>query len=164
MDGQRLVLWSLLACTIHELGHWLMLLLMGGKVQALRLTIVGAEMKLDTRNSLSYGREVVAAMSGPAFNLLTAWICILCGWYLFAGMNLCFGFLNLVPIFPLDGGRALSFALAAADLPASDTIIRVISIVFSGALLGLGFAAWREWGNMTLLITAIWLIGGMLKS
>lgn len=164
LDGQRLVLWSLFACTIHELGHWVMILLMGGKVRALRLTMVGAEMKLDTRNSLSYGREVAAALAGPALNLLTAWICILGGWYLFAGLNLCFGILNLVPVFPLDGGRALAFALAASDLHASDTIIRVISIVFSGVLLGLGFAAWREWGNMTLLITAIWLIGGMLKS
>lgn len=164
LDGQGLVLWSILACVIHELGHWVMIMLMGGKVRALRLTVVGAEMKLDTQHSLSYGREVAAALAGPAANLLTAWISVLGGWHLFAGLNLCFGVLNLIPVFPLDGGRALSFALAVCDLQVADIIIRALSVVFSGVLLGLGWAAWRECGNITLLCTAIWLTSKVLKS
>lgn len=164
VDGQHIVLWSLFACIIHEAGHWITIHLMGGNIQELRLTVVGAEMKLDPRNSFSYGREVVVALAGPAFNLLAAWICILGEWHLLAGLNLCFGILNLLPIFPLDGGRALTFAFEALDLTATDTVIRGISIVFSGILLGLGFFAWRTWGNITLFFAAIWLIVGMLKS
>lgn len=164
LDGQGLVLQSILACIIHELGHWAMILLAGGRVQELRLTVVGAEMKLDTQYPLSYGREVAAALAGPAANLLAAWFSALCGCHLFAGLNLCFGVLNLVPVFPLDGGRALLFALAAFDLRITDVVIRGVSAVFSGAFLGLGWAAWQAWGNMTLLFAAIWLIVGMLKS
>ena len=163
LDGQGLVLWSLFACIIHEMGHWITIWLLGGKVRALRLTMIGAEMELDTRCQLSYGREVAASLAGPAANLLAAWLSVIGEQYLFAGLNLCFGIMNLIPIFPLDGGRALSFALAKYSLQASDMIVRGISIVLSGILLGLGWAAWRMWGNITLLCTSIWLMLGVLK-
>lgn len=163
LDGQGVVLWSLLACTIHELGHWAVILLLGGKVRALRITAVGAEMELDSLHSLSYGKEIAAALAGPTVNLMIAGISAFSGWHLFAGLNLCFGVLNLIPVFPLDGGRALMFALTGLGLSIADMIIRVVSVVFSGVLLGLGWAAWRNWGNVTLFFTALWLTYKVLK-
>lgn len=163
LDGQGVVLWSIFSCAIHELGHWTVILLLGGKVHALRITAVGAEMELDPLHSLSYGKEIVAALAGPAVNLMIAGIAAFCGWHLFAGLNLCFGVLNLSPVFPLDGGRALMFALTGLGLSIADMIIRVVSVVFSGVLLGLGWAAWRNWGNVTLFCTALWLTYKVLK-
>lgn len=164
LDGQGVVLWSLLACFVHEFGHWSVILLAGGRVCALRLTAVGAEMTLDSEHPLSYAGEVAAALAGPAANLLMAGLSALGGWYLFVGLNLCFGALNLVPVFPLDGGRALTFALEGAELRGADRILRAASVVFSGALLGLGWAAWRSMGNLTLLCTALWLMYKVMKS
>ena len=164
LDGQGLVLRGALACILHEAGHWVAVVLLGGGVRALRLTAVGAEMMLDPRHPLSYPRECIVALAGPAVNLLTAWLCLHCGWYLFAGMNLCFGFLNLLPISPLDGGRALSCLLSVRWPRIADTVVYTFSAVFSGALLGLGWAAWRGWGNLTLLFTALWLLTGALRS
>lgn len=164
LDGQNVVLWSLFACVIHELGHWTMIFLVGGKVTALRITAIGAEMKLDTTRSLSYGKEVSVALAGPAVNLMTAGFCALNGWHLFAGLNLCFGVLNLIPILPLDGGRALMFSLAFLGSRTTDRIIQVVSVVFSGALLGLGWSAWRNWGNVSLLCTSLWLMYKVFKS
>ena len=163
LDGQGLVLLGTLSCILHEAGHWAAVVFLRGRVQALRLTAVGAEMELDPCRPLSYGREFIVALAGPAVNLLMACISIWNGWFLFAGINLCFGLLNLLPISPLDGGRALSSALNARWPRTADTVVRMISAVFAGALLGLGWAAWRGWGNLTLFCTAVWLLLGVLR-
>lgn len=164
LDGQGLVLRGALACALHEGGHGAAIALLGGRVRALRLTAVGAEMELDPRRPLSYGRELIAALAGPAVNLLLAWFCVWNGWYLFAGMNICLGLLNLLPICPLDGGRALFCALNICWPRIADRVVQTVSTVFSGALLGLGWAAWRGWGNLTLLCAALWLMMGILRS
>ncbi len=59
------------ASTVHELGHWLVLRLLGARIQAFRLTALGAEL---TANSgrLSYGRELLAVLAGPGANLAAA--------------------------------------------------------------------------------------------
>ena len=162
LDGQ-LVLWGVLACVLHECGHWAVIVLLGGRVRALRLTAVGAEMELDGRRPLSYGREAAAALAGPAVNLIAAALSARAGAYLFAGLNLCFGLLNLLPIGALDGGRALSCVLLAWSPRTAGTAARAVSILLSGALLGLGWAAWRGCGNLTLLCTSAWLMAGVLK-
>lgn len=163
LDGQGIVLRGILACVLHEAGHWAMIRLLGGGVCAFRLTAVGAEMVLDPCKPLSYGREAVASLAGPAVNLLLTWFCTQNGWYVFAGLNFCFGLLNLLPIRSLDGGRALSCALITRWPRMADAVVRAASVLLSGALLGLGWAAWRGWGNLTLFWTALWLMLGSLK-
>lgn len=164
LDGQGVMLWSLLACALHELGHWAAILALGGRARILRLTAVGAEMTLDPNRPLTYTGEVTAALAGPAVNLLTAWLSARKGWHLFAGLNLCFGVWNLVPVYPLDGGRALAFALSGLEVRGVERILSWASVVCCGALLGLGWAAWRGAGNITLLVTALWLLCKVLKS
>lgn len=164
LDGQGLVLQGALSCAIHELGHWAAIVLLGGRVCSLRLTAVGAEMELDPGRPLSYGREAAAALAGPAVNLLLAWISVRTGRYLFAGLNLGFGVLNLLPIRPLDGGRALSCALAVRWPLLAERIVGAMSVLLAGGLLGVGWAAWRGWGNLSLLCTAAWLLAGTLRA
>lgn len=164
LDGQGVFFLGALACVLHELGHWTAIALLGGRVRSLRLTIAGAEMELDPCRPLSYGREVMAALAGPAVNLLLAWISVQTGRYLFAGLNLCFGLLNLLPIRPLDGGRALFCALTIQWPALAETVVGTTSIVLAGGVLGLGWAAWRGWGNLSLFCTAAWLMVGTLKS
>lgn len=164
LDGQGLVLQGTLCCVLHELGHWAAIVLLGGRVRSLHLTAVGAEMELDPCCPLSYGREAAAALAGPAVNLLLAWGSIQTGRYLFAGLNLCFGLLNLLPIRPLDGGRALFCVLAARWPVFAERTVAAASVVLAGGLLGLGWTAWRGWGNLSLFCTAVWLLAGTLRS
>ncbi len=163
LDGQRLVLWGALACACHEAGHCAAAVALGGGVRALRLTAVGAELELDPCRPLSYGRELLTALAGPCVNLLLAWSAARTGRFLFAGMNLCFGALNLLPIRPLDGGRALACALCARSPQTADRVVNTLSAVCSGILLGFGVIAWREWGNVTLLASAVWLLAGAFR-
>lgn len=89
------------AAVCHELGHWLVLRRVGGRIQRLHITVFGAEMQVDDRR-ISYGGELLAAAAGPVSNLLLAAALGLLGrwWeplYLFAGAQLVLGAFNLLP-------------------------------------------------------------------
>ena len=60
-----------LSALCHELGHLTALKLVGAKVEQIRLTAFGAEIRADTRY-LSYGREIFCTLAGPAVNLFLA--------------------------------------------------------------------------------------------
>ena len=113
-DDQGLFLLSMLACAIHELGHILAILALGGQVTRLRLTCVGAEMRLSARHAIGHMGQVLAALSGPLVNLAAGFLSVRLlgekGWC-FAGINLALGAFNLLPAGCLDGGRALRFML-----------------------------------------------------
>lgn len=154
---------GLLACALHELGHWLAICLLGGKVARLRLTAVGAELALDGSRPLSYGRECAAALAGPAASLLTAELAAWSRLYLLAGLSLGQGLFNLLPVLPLDGGRALGLLLSLGGEDRAQRTMRVLSAVVSGVLLGVGLVLLRVFGNPTLLVTAAWLTAGQMR-
>ena len=63
---QNGVIWlALLACFLHECGHWAIIHLCGGKVCRIRVRAVGAEMVLDPAHCLSYRREWLCTIAGP---------------------------------------------------------------------------------------------------
>lgn len=163
LDGQGVVLWYLVAMSLHELGHLAAIYCLGGGIQSLRLTVAGAEMKLDMSRQLSYGREVLAIFAGPFISLCAAWFSSRFGWYLFAAANLSFGVINLLPIGILDGGRILACVLNMNWPNNADAVEHWISVAFSGVLLGLGWTAWRRWGNLTLFLASAWLASAEIK-
>lgn len=163
LDGAGFVVLSLLACVLHEIGHCSAAILFGNRVRALRVTAIGAEMELEAYAPLSYWKETLVALAGPGVNLLLALLAACANLYLFAGLNLCFGVLNLLPIHPLDGGKILVSLLSCRWPLGAEKVVHAFSVVFSGALLGLGWAAWKGWGNISLLCTAAWIMTGVLK-
>jgi len=163
LDGQGIVFKYAAASFLHEAGHWAAIYALGGGVRLLRLSFTGAEMQLDPYRPLSYGRELIAALCGPVVNLAAAYCFGVCKQYLFAGINLSLGLLNLLPIYPLDGGRILSCGLCIKWPDRADNVVKTISAICTGLLCGIGLAAWNQWGNITLLVISIWLIFGIIK-
>lgn len=139
------------AAVCHELGHWLVLRRVGGRIQRLHITVFGAEMQVDDRR-ISYGGELLAAAAGPMSNLLLAAALGLLGrwWepmYLFAGAQLVLGAFNLLPALPLDGGRILWLALAWLTEPyTAQRVLSAVSRVSLALLLGGGGLIWLGWG------------------
>ena len=87
LDRQGVVPMALLACVLHEWGHYLAIRRAGGEVRYVRVTAAGAEMRLE--RELSYRREFLCALAGPAANLaLAAFFCAFSWGRLFAGINL----------------------------------------------------------------------------
>ena len=163
LDGQGVVLPALLACALHEGGHWLAIRALGGRVSALRLTCVGAEMRLSARFPLGWGAQLIAALAGPCANLLAAWAAARTGTeggYCFAGLNLALALFNLLPAAPLDGGRALGCALAlTAGRERAGRMLSALSAALgAGLTCGALVLAVQGRGNLTLLLTALWLL------
>lgn len=118
VNGGQLLAMVALGCAVHELGHYLALRCQGVRVTGLRICVLGAEMTAD-RSGLSYGGELAAVLAGPGANLLTALVLAAAGETAAAGSNLVLCAFNLLPLRPLDGGRALELAVSWAAGPAA---------------------------------------------
>lgn len=151
---------------MHECGHLAALAAFRVPVEGVSLGAFGATICARTER-LSYGRELLATLSGPAVNLICApLIGALArqnGWawgYLFAGAHALLGVYNLLPVPPLDGGRALYLLIAWRFGPdAGERAATAAGLLCALALTALGaYLALAHGGALFLLAAA-----GLLK-
>lgn len=86
----------------HELCHILAVRLSGSRVLRLRIGAGGAVIETEP---MTRGRELACTLAGPAGSLLLVLL-----FRVFPRLAICAlvqGVFNLLPLFPLDGGRAL---------------------------------------------------------
>lgn len=164
LDPQGLFPLSLAACAAHELGHLAAIRLLGGRVECMRVTLIGAEIRLKGMCRLSYPREAAAVLAGPGVNLLLAALCSGKA-PVFAGINLALGLFNLLPIHPLDGGRLLYFLLAQLTREESAwTVCRVLAAALTALAAAVGgLLLWKSGYNFTLLAAALWLAAALQR-
>ncbi len=108
-EGRELVLVTLVAALLHELGHVVAARLLNIPLRELRLSALGARLVL-RKGLISYGEEWALCAAGPIFSLMGAAIAMLLretlpSAELFATVSLFLGVLNLLPIRSFDGGR-----------------------------------------------------------
>lgn len=122
----------LLAVAVHELAHCIVALLCRVRVEQVSFRIFGAVIQTQ---SMNYGQEILIAMAGPVASLLMA--------YAFRGMDAVFFIINallagvnLLPIYPMDGGRMFQSVLMLNMSPSSvHKIMCVIAFFVCSALM-----------------------------
>ncbi len=98
----RWVIATLLAAVIHELGHYGAVLLCKGQVRNVKMGIFHSEMEI---TALTDWQELFCIIAGPLFGglllFLSPWMPLVavCAWIQ--------TLYNILPIYPLDGGRLL---------------------------------------------------------
>ena len=148
-----------LSALCHELGHLSALYLARARVEEIRLTAFGAEIRADTRY-LPYGREILCTLAGPAVNLLCGLGLSALGAWTAAGAHLSLCAFNLLPVRPLDGGRALQLLAAWLAGPSAGEAAARWAGAAAALALGLG-AVWlmaRTGGSLWLLPSAAGLL------
>ena len=98
----RLVIGWLIAVTVHELFHFLALILCNVEINNIIISTTGVKMEIGDLHGF---REAICALAGPlgglSLVLLRRWLPCAA---ILGSIHSC---INLLPIFYLDGGRAL---------------------------------------------------------
>ena len=159
-DSTGAVWQGLLACALHEFGHWYMLRIFSTDIKCIYITAHGAKMEFENR--LSYIEECFAAAAGPCVNLALAFACSrLLHIPVFAGVNLALALFNLLPIGPLDGARIVYCLIAQfTDESMSYRICRCVTFSFTLFFGVLGIIIALHGGNLTLFFVCLWLLIG----
>lgn len=163
----------------HELAHAFAAAKLGYKLNSVVLMPFGAVIDGDLRG-ISFKDEIFVAFCGPLCNLITAVFFMALWWFaptMYAFTDVAFyssiaiASVNLLPAYPLDGGRILQCALARAfsktqpDVTAAEerakTICRFITIAFSLLFFGVFIAQCvTKNPNPTLFFFGIFLFVG----
>ena len=143
LDGKALAALAA-AAAVHEAGHLLALFLLGARFEAVSVRATGPV--LHCAEPLTGAEAAAAALAGPAAGLVF-WRVLFVRWTLSAEMSLILSCVNLLPILPLDGGRALQAAVGSfrhgGAILRSFRVATLASLSFAGgyaAVRGLGFA------------------------
>ena len=160
---------------IHELGHLVVGTLLGFRAEAMRIMPLGfcIEFKLDVENynrkikksNILALKKILISFAGPLVNFLIVIVGIL--YKLESNMiysNLLIMLFNLIPIYPLDGGRILknTFKIFFGNKKASK-YINLISNIFMIILTIISSVIILVYENLSIFLLIILLWGFVIK-
>jgi Zn-dependent protease len=166
----------------HELAHALVARAYGVPVRTISLFLLGGMAHI-TRESPTPRAEFLIAVSGPASSLLIGGVSVVLAmalsrfmplfglFSLLAGVNISLGIFNLVPAFPLDGGRVLRGLLWSAGqdfvwaskVSARAGQLAAVGLLFSGVWI-LFDGSSNALGGLWLILIAWFMYAGAASS
>ncbi len=166
---------SFLICTLialeHELGHYFASSKLGYKLNKITLMPYGAIIKGEA-HSLKYIDECKIALAGPVINALTALIFVGAWWFvpdiypytdLIVFSSLTLAVINLLPCYPLDGGRFLLATLSLfLDRKKAKLIVSILGALLSVFLFSLFIISIFSKINITILFFSLFMLFGAL--
>lgn len=160
----HVVLAALLALLWHEGAHLLMMALTGVKRCTVELTPFGGMADAACFDALAPWKQAFIALSGVAASVLAAWVCLRFlpntpfSHALF-NTNASLALLNCLPVWPLDGARAvMALALALGLQRAARKLMLWLAYLLAVCMIALGlYGAWHGHFNLSLLLMGPYL-------
>lgn len=140
---------TLLSITLHEAGHATTAILSGGKIYNVRVMPVGLNAEMDNGYCSKLNRLIIY-FAGPLVSFSLAGILkvlIHMGFtnpYVSVGLytNLYLAFFNMLPVFPLDGGRIfVELAAAKFGLIRAGKRMKQVSVLLSVIIIAVGLVS-----------------------
>lgn len=142
------------ALFLHESAHALMVYMLGCDIREIYLLPYGCRMKIE--NMESAWDELIIALCGPVCSFICFMGCrLIPGAEQFSEANMYIALINLMPVFPLDGGRALNALLTMLGIVPRRMARAVTTLCISCIMCAAGIIA----GNATMIIFAVFLFG-----
>lgn len=163
---------SFLIVLLHELVHYGFARYFGCSGFDIEILPIGAVINLKELDEVSPTQDLIISLSGPLMNLILAvFFYLLSLRYqsnfntLFFEGNLAVGIFNLIPAFPLDGGRILRDVASMRYIFRKANKISIITSIILGIILMLLFIYLFLKGNndLNLGIIALLIIISSLK-
>ena len=162
-----------LTALIHELGHAFCAERLGYKMNEICLMPYGTVVN-GSIEGLSYKDEIKVAFFGPLFNL---GVCVffVCLWWLIPESypfldtvvfsNLCIFAINLLPAYPLDGGRIFSATLSLyISRKKSLLIVKILGVILSTLLMAVFiYSLIIKQLNPSILFFSLFILFGTLS-
>jgi stage IV sporulation protein FB len=139
LSALPIFLLCVITALLHECGHIFYAERLGYRATHIQLMPYGAAAVLQI-DGISPWDEVKLALSGPLVNALLCVVIVATWWFfpvtyaytdtIFA-VNLGMFLFNLLPAYPLDGGRIMRALFTALKIPKADLILRITTATLS---------------------------------
>lgn len=161
----------ILAIVLHELGHFFVAKYRGYKLSKFSISSYGFSLSYFDQ-SLDYKDEILIALAGPFFNLVSAFLMVGLWWIFpvayffteaFVSISVVLALFNLLPAYPLDGGRIfIGIGSHFFDTKTAKKITIGVNLVLSLLFFGLFVVFMFVNFNPTYMLFSFFLLSGVL--
>ncbi len=107
MQSTKIFALTFIFILLHELGHLVTGITIGLKVKKINIHISGLSVEFENYGKQRNANKIVIDIAGPLINIIALVIAIIIKQEEIAYINLLLAIVNLLPIYPLDGGQIL---------------------------------------------------------
>jgi len=163
----------LIVVILHELAHAFVAKKIGYKINKVFLLPFGAQLSLE-QSFVEEKDEIIVALAGPLFNFILVFLCVAFWWiepvifnytkeFVFA--NYINGLINLLPCYPLDGGRIfVAMVSKKINRKKALNLCFIFNYIFCIVFLILFVIYLKNGVNLTFAIMAIFIFFGTFEN
>ena len=96
---------SFIFILLHELGHAITGIILGLKIKKININVFGLSIEFENYGKERINNKIIIDTAGPAINIISFIVAVIFKNKEIAYINILLAIINLLPIYPLDGGR-----------------------------------------------------------